>query len=402
MTLFAQHDLTMTRSAQRSTSEPGFEFSRRHFQGMGFYVPQGLLQQVEKEASQVTPSSQQPADFPEALAETVESSSGTVTSDTALESMLFPIFDSEKLERVVKQVRDADSEKSNQILPTLVAAQVNGGFRTALSGKVMLPDIRQGLNALAAEMPNFASAVDVLGAELALALSGPVSEFRVTPIVLYGAPGVGKTRFASKLSAILNTGFEKVSMGSATGGFELSGVSQGWGTTRPGRIAKILAEREDASPVILLDELDKVGGDHRFPVLPVLLDLLEGDSSRQFRDQCLELDMDASRIIFIATANDPDLIHDPVRSRVRMIEVEMPTAEQRLQIAILIAGWFEARYDLAFELAILEQMADSAIDLRCLQQLMRQAAGRALVEGRAIQGNDFDLPTALNTKMGFL
>ena len=400
MTLYA-HDLAMSRSDQRISVEPGFEFSRRYSQGMGFYIPQSLLQ-VDEESSEITHSSQQSAESADVFPENVDSSSEAVNSDATPEILQLPIFDIEKLERAIQQFRDGDSDKSNKILPTLEAAQVNDGYRSALPSKVKIAEIRQGLNALAAEMPNFASAVDTLGAELALALSGPVSEFRVTPIVLYGAPGVGKTRFASKLSAILNTGFEKVSMGSASGSFELSGVSQGWGTTRPGRIAKILAEREDASPVVLLDELDKAGGDYRFPVLPVLLDLLESDSARQFRDECLELDMDASRIIFIATANDPDLIPDPVRSRVRMIEVEVPTTEQRLQIALLIAGWFEARYDLAFELAILEQMAGSAIDLRCLQQVMRQAAGRALVEERAIQGDDFDLPNASKTKMGFL
>ena len=266
-----------------------------------------------------------------------------------------------------------------------------------------LSHIRDQLQDLLSEMPNLALAMDALAAELALALSGPSNEFRVTPMLLHGAPGIGKTRFVSQLAAILGVGFDKLSMGAASGAFELCGVSRGWGTTRPGRIAKLLARGESASPVVLLDEIDKMGSDPRFPVIPTLLDLLEPDSAGHFRDECLELEFDASRIIFVATANEIHDIPAPLCSRMRMIEILPPTLEQRFQVASRIAAGFEERYGVTFSKEILGQIAENQdIDLRGVQQILRQAAGRALIENRQITNDDLNLPVEIGQRMGFL
>jgi len=382
---------------------PGFSHLQRGISNRGLLLPNLLIQrmleeQKSTESEEVTGCEALPVEEP-ALPLPTHSES---VDRTGAASPMFQIFDPEQIERSVTQVNEGDKDKTGQILPTLELARHNGGKRAALPGKALLPQLRNWLGRLAETMPNFAEAADVLAAELALSLSGPQDDFRVTPILLYGTPGIGKTRFASKLGNILDVGFEKIAMGAASGAFELSGVHQGWGTTRPGRIAKILAQGTDASPVVLLDELDKTGSDQRFPTLAVLLDLLEGDSARTFRDECLEMTLDASRIIFIATANDLTAIPEPLQSRMKLIEVTTPTAEQRLSIVQRMAENFAKRHGVNFALTLLEKLAEADIDLRKMQQILRQAAGRALMEVRDVCESDIALPETVRSRIGFI
>lgn len=381
-------------SEQRDTL-PGFQIHRQPGYAKMF-LPTHLIKQMQHEASQQVADEE--ADEKEATIEACIPETATVAT-----TPLFPIFKRESIDQAIKSLKADADEKSSQILPTLEDAKRGDGYRCALTGNVTLSHIRDHLQNVVSEMPNLALAADALASELALALFGPPNEFRVTPMLLYGAPGIGKTRFVSELAAILGVGFDKLSMGAASGAFELCGVSRGWGTTRPGRIAKLLARGESASPVVLLDEIDKMGSDPRFPVIPTLLDLLEPDSARHFRDECLELEFDASRIIFFATANEIHDIPGPLCSRMRMIEILPPTREQRLQVASRIAAGFEERYGVTFSKEILDQIAENQdIDLRGVQQILRQAAGRALIENRQITSDDLNLPTATGQRMGFL
>ena len=376
-------------------SPPGFAIHRQQGNA-AMLLPTDLIKQMQQEAAQQIEDEE--AYEEEGALEACISEPAPVSA-----TPLVPIFNRESIDRAIKSLKADGDEKSGQILPTLEDAKRDDGYRHALSANVTLSHIRDQLQDLLSEMPNLALAMDALAAELALALSGPSNEFRVTPMLLHGAPGIGKTRFVSQLAAILGVGFDKLSMGAASGAFELCGVSRGWGTTRPGRIAKLLARGESASPVVLLDEIDKMGSDPRFPVIPTLLDLLEPDSAGHFRDECLELEFDASRIIFVATANEIHDIPAPLCSRMRMIEILPPTLEQRFQVASRIAAGFEERYGVTFSKEILGQIAENQdIDLRGVQQILRQAAGRALIENRQITNDDLNLPVEIGQRMGFL
>ncbi|MFH1987994.1 MAG: AAA family ATPase [Pseudomonadota bacterium] len=374
---------------------PGFQIHRQQGNA-AMLLPTVLIKQMQQEASQQVADEE--ADEEEAALEACIPEPAPVGT-----TPLVPVFNRESIDRATKTVKADGDEKSGQILPTLEDAKRDDGYRHALSGNVTLSHIRDHLQNVVSEMPNLALAAEALASELALALSGPPDEFRVTPMLLYGAPGIGKTRFVSQLAAILGVGFDKLSMGAASGAFELCGVSRGWGTTRPGRIAKLLARGESAAPVVLLDEIDKMGSDPRFPVIPTLLDLLEPDSARHFRDECLELEFDASRIIFVATANEIHDIPGPLCSRMRMIEILPPTLEQRFQVVSRIAAGFEERYGVTFSNEILNQIAENrGIDLRGVQQILRQAAGRALIQDRQITNDDLNLPDEIGQRMGFL
>ena len=88
----------------------------------------------------------------------------------------------------------------------------------------------------------------------------------------------------------------------------LTGASAQWQNARPGKIAQALIEGEYANPVVVLDEIDKSGGDHRYDPMGALYTLLERDTAASFKDEFIDVDMDASHILWIATANDDSAI----------------------------------------------------------------------------------------------
>jgi ATP-dependent Lon protease len=288
------------------------------------------------------------------------------------------IFDPEVIRSATHRIAKEERERSERLLPVLVRAGAWGGRRRLPKSNIALMNAR--LQALGKAMPNFQTAIDILVGELALAMTGPAEAFRVSPIALYGVPGIGKTRFAREVAAILDVGFESIALGGTDSGFELAGVSPGYSTTRAGRIAKLLAEGDTASPVVMLDEIDKARGDDRYPVVPTLLELLEADSAKAFRDQGLEIRMDASRIVYLATANDPELIPAPLQSRLRMLEVSAPTQEQRRGILGTIADEFIG-VGVHFPGSLLDRLADEDLDLRVLRRVLRETAGIMLARG---------------------
>ncbi len=168
---------------------------------------------------------------------------------------------------------------------------------------IIKPSTHSAVDELYDASPNFRAVIDDLKKSLALAISGNEA-VQFTPILLLGEPGLGKTHFARKLAHALGTGFEFVSLSSLTAGWVLSGASAQWHNSRPGKIAQTLIEGEYANPVVVLDEVDKSGGDHRYDPMGALYTLLERDTAQDFKDEYIDVEMDASHILWVATAND--------------------------------------------------------------------------------------------------
>src|SRR5687767_1317257 len=248
---------------------------------------------------------------------------------------------------------------------------------------VVRPTALSALDELYAACPNFAPVIDDIKKQLALALSGdqPLS---FTPILLLGEPGLGKTHFAKCLARALCTGFEFVSMASLTASWMLSGASPQWSNARPGKVAEALIQREFANPLFVLDEIDKAGGDARYDPLAPLYTLLEPETAQRFVDEFIDIELDASHILWIATANDARSIPEPILSRMNVYTIERPDAEGAKAIAISVYRELLARNRWKFEPEPREDVLEAlgSVAPRELRKLLVDAMGTAKLAGR--------------------
>jgi ATP-dependent Lon protease len=248
---------------------------------------------------------------------------------------------------------------------------------------VVKPRGIDSLDALYGECPNFGPVIDDVKKQLALAISGdqPVS---FTPILLLGEPGLGKTHFARRLAEVLGTGFELVSMSSLTAGWILSGASSQWTNAKPGKVAEALLNGEFANPLFLLDEIDKATGDSRYDPLGALYGLLEPVTARRFRDEFVDVEIDASNVLWIATANDAAAIPEPILSRMNVYTIERPDAEGARAIAAGIYRDLLARHGWKFEAAPRADVLGRLGELppRAMRKAIVDAMGTAKLAGR--------------------
>jgi ATP-dependent Lon protease len=248
---------------------------------------------------------------------------------------------------------------------------------------IIKPSTVAAVDNLYATSPNFADVIDDLRKSLALAVAGNEA-VQFTPMLLLGEPGLGKTYFAKRLAQALATGFEFVSMSSLTAGWVLTGASAQWHNARPGKVAQTLIEGEYANPVVVLDEVDKAGGDARYDPMGALYMLLERDTALHFKDEFIDVDMDASHILWVATANDDSSIPEPILNRMNVYEIDRPDAEGSRRIALSVYREIldAHRWPFPPEPAdnVLEKLA--AIPPRDMRKLLLDAFGTAQLAGR--------------------
>ena len=260
--------------------------------------------------------------------------------------------------------------------------------------------------------PNFRRVIEqAIAPSLAIASQG--GYVRPPPVLLVGPPGCGKSHFAQTVADMLGVPLVKQDMSTATMSCTLSGLAPHWSNSSPGEVFKALAFGRGgatavANPSFFLDEIDKVGGDHRYDPLAPLYSLLEIESAAQFEDEALPgLRMDASHIRWLLTANDTSAIPSPILSRVLAFQIEMPDANELRGMNRRI---FEASVSYS-GLSNFSSKLPRGLDAKFLGLGPREfktrcamAIGKAIQAGRqAVLPQDFAMPAVLSKgRIGFL
>ena len=235
------------------------------------------------------------------------------------------------------------------------------------------------------ELPNFHEVLDDLKRQLALCHDSK-DALELTPMLLLGPPGVGKTHFARAVAHLLGTGMGFVSMSSLTAGWVLSGASSQWKGARPGKVFETLIDGPYANPVMVVDEIDKARGEHAYDPLGSLYSLLEHDTAGSFTDEFAEVPIDASQVIWVATANDERAIPEPILNRVNVFEIQMPDADAARAIALRLYQGIRGEHDWGqrFEPAPHEDTLASLASMppREMRRAWMTGFGNARLDGR--------------------
>ena len=309
------------------------------------------------------------------------------------------VFDVSAVER---KLQGMGPDANEHLRGTYQRMLATGGERLAIK-----PQDAPEMTQLCAELPNFGAPLRDIQRSLALCADSrdPVE---IMPMLLLGDPGIGKTHFARRVSALLGTSCAVAPMNALTAGWILSGASSQWKNSRPGKVFDTLVGGEYANPVLVIDEIDKAAGNAQYDPLGALYSLLEADTARTFTDEFAEVPIDCTSVVWIATANDASHIPEPILNRLNVYDIAPPDAEGTRRIAANLYRDIRNSHD--WGAAFPEQPDDDVLDVlqqckpRELRRLLLGAFGAAKLDGRAtVQPRDVDFERLRRqSRIGFM
>lgn len=265
-----------------------------------------------------------------------------------------------------------------------------------------IPDMAPLYDAL----PNFTDVLDDVRRHVALSHDS-ADGLEVTPMLLLGSPGIGKTHFARQMADLIGTGMNLVSMGSLTAGWLLSGSASQWKGAKPGKVFESLVDGKYANPVIVIDEIDKAASDAQYDPLGSLYSLLEHDTASSFVDEFAEVPIDASQVLWIMTANDARGIPNPILNRMNVFEIDPLTPAQARHIARRLYQSIRASHDWGsrFDAVPGDDLLDKLATLvpREMRRALMAAFGNARLASRGmVQVDDLPRSAAGKSRIGFM
>jgi len=288
------------------------------------------------------------------------------------------VYDVSDVERALQELPASANEALKSVYEKMIRA---GGSRFTVK-----PSGVPAMESLYEELPNFSAVLDDIKKHIALCADSR-DHMELPPLLLLGEPGIGKTHFGRRLAHLLSTGFGFMSMSSLTAGWVLSGSSSQWKNAKPGKVFETMLNGDYANPVMVVDEIDKAGGDSQYDPLGALYSLLEHDTATQFIDEFVEIPIDASSVVWIATANDASRIPEPILNRVNVYEIEAPDRDGARRIAQAIYSeirnshdWGQRFPDVPSE-AVLDALAQ--LGPREMRRVITSGFGNAKLAGRA-------------------
>ncbi len=272
---------------------------------------------------------------------------------------------------------DREIHKRNELLYKQVKAR---GHLRALAQPVV--DL-QGFEHLRKAFPHFSPVLELVRDQFAFAeLTG--KQFFIPPILLGGDPGIGKTRFSQELAEALGTVMRRLPFDNGQSGASLLGSDKNWANTTYGSVFELVVLGEYANPVILLDEIDKASKRPEGDPLASLHSLLEPVTSHRVRDISLDFEFNASRVVWIATANELERIPASLRSRFQVFWIEQPSGAQALQMAEVVAQEVHQEMSLPGFQPPAVQLVRYIAHLNAREQIqaLKRAYAAAKVDGR--------------------
>jgi len=308
------------------------------------------------------------------------------------------VYDVNAVGRALADLPSSASEALKSTYEKMIRA---GGTRFAVK-----PSGIPAMDPLYDELPNFHEVLDDIRKQLALCTSS-ADALELQPMLLLGDPGIGKTHFGRRIAELLATGFGFVPMSSMTAGWVLSGSSSQWKNAKPGKVFDTLLNGTYANPLMMIDEIDKAGGDQQYAPLGSLYSLLEHDTARAFIDEFVEIPIDASAVTWIATANDASRIPEPILDRMNVYEIDPPDEAGARRIAHSIyeeirgAHDWGRRFPPAPDLNVLDRLCEFAP--REMRRVILAAFGNAKLAGRdEVMLDDIAEPrSARKARIGF-
>jgi len=278
----------------------------------------------------------------------------------------------------------ADAELNARDQEVLRRLKERGPLRKIINPVLLDPSLAT-FDKLAEMHPHFWEVIEFVKGQVLLSRVSS-KPLRIAPILLFGGPGLGKSHFSRDLATALGAVCHLCSMDSSVSNASLLGLDRKWGNSAPGMLFDLLCLGDCANPVVLLDELEKVGRCSKDDPLAPLHSLLEPSTSARVRDASMNFEFNASLVTWIATANHVMFLPTSLRSRFREFHIDHPSAAQAITLAYsVVTSVIEKTAPVDFSIpkrAIILKLAH--LTAREIYQLVEQAVGKAVLNKRTM------------------